>query len=51
MSDDLLVEVRERVMWLTINRPDRRNAINAAVLNGIRQALEEAVEFSIARSG
>lgn len=42
MSDDLQVEVRERVMWLTINRPDRRNAINAAVLTGIRQALEDA---------
>ncbi|MGE5648596.1 enoyl-CoA hydratase/isomerase family protein [Noviherbaspirillum sp. UKPF54] len=42
MSDDLLVEVRGRVLWLTINRPERRNAINAAVLSGIRQALEEA---------
>lgn len=42
MSDDLLVEVRERVLWLTINRPQRRNAINAAVLSGIRQALEDA---------
>lgn len=42
MSDDLLVEVRGSVMWLTIQRPERRNAINAAVLSGIRQALEDA---------
>lgn len=42
MSDDLLTEVRDRVMSITINRPERRNAINAAVLDGIRDALERA---------
>ncbi len=42
MSDDLQVEVRGRVMWLTINRPERRNAINGAVLTGMRQALADA---------
>lgn len=42
MSNDLLVEVRGRVMWLTINRPERRNAISASVLTGIREALERA---------
>lgn len=42
MSNDLLVEVRGRVMWLTINRPERRNAINVSVLTGIHEALESA---------
>ena len=42
MSNDLLVEVRGCVMWLTINRPERRNAISASVLTGIREALERA---------
>ena len=42
MSDDLLVEVRDSVMWLTINRPERRNAINANVLVGILDVLKRA---------
>ncbi|WP_020693867.1 enoyl-CoA hydratase/isomerase family protein [Noviherbaspirillum massiliense] len=42
MNDDLLVEVRDRVMHVTINRPERRNAINANVLAGLMQALENA---------
>ncbi len=43
---DLLVEWRQHhgsaVLWLTINRPERRNAMNAAVLAGIAAALQEA---------
>lgn len=42
MNHDLLVERRDRVLWLTINRAERRNAINANVLLGIKQALEDA---------
>jgi len=42
MNNDLLLEMRDRVMWLTINRVERRNAINANVLLGLRQALEDA---------
>lgn len=42
MNDDLLVEMRDRVLWLTINRTERRNAINGNVLLGIKQALEDA---------
>jgi enoyl-CoA hydratase/carnithine racemase len=42
MNKDLLLEMRDRVMWLTINRIERRNAINANVLLGLRQALEDA---------
>lgn len=43
MSDDeLLYEVSERVATITINRPDRRNAMNGAVLEGMRASLESA---------
>jgi enoyl-CoA hydratase len=37
----VLTERRERVLVITINRPDQRNAVNAAVAEGIASALEE----------
>jgi len=40
-SDAVLTERRERVLVVTINRPDQRNAINAAVATGIAAALDE----------
>ncbi|HWE15166.1 MAG TPA: crotonase/enoyl-CoA hydratase family protein [Solirubrobacteraceae bacterium] len=53
MSDNeqaVLTERRERVLVITINRPDQRNAVNAAVAAGIAGALDEldaAAELSI----
>ena len=43
MSDQtaVLTERRERVLVITINRPEQRNAVNSAVANGIAQALDE----------
>ena len=43
MNDDaaVLTERRERVLLITINRPDQRNAVNAAVAHGIAAALDE----------
>ncbi len=43
MTDEpaVLTERRERVLVITINRPDQRNAVNAAVANGISAALDE----------
>ncbi|WER49433.1 enoyl-CoA hydratase/isomerase family protein [Cupriavidus sp. WKF15] len=35
MNDELLCEVRDAALYLTINRPQRRNAITPAVLQGI----------------
>ncbi|MGP0052592.1 MAG: crotonase/enoyl-CoA hydratase family protein [Solirubrobacteraceae bacterium] len=37
----VLTERRERVLVVTINRPEQRNAINAAVAAGIAAALDE----------
>lgn len=43
MADEaLLYEVRDHVARLTINRPDRRNALSWAVITRLREALAEA---------
>jgi enoyl-CoA hydratase len=44
MSDTepaVLTERRERVLVITINRPEQRNAVNAAVADGIAGALDD----------
>ena len=43
MNDEpaVLTERRERVLLITINRPDQRNAVNAAVAHGIAAAMDE----------
>jgi enoyl-CoA hydratase len=43
MNDEqaVLSERRERVLLITINRPDQRNAVNSAVAQGIAAALDE----------
>jgi enoyl-CoA hydratase len=40
-SAAVLTARRERVLVITINRPDQRNAVNAAVAHGIADALDE----------
>lgn len=42
MNDSLLVDVADGVMRLTINRPDKRNAIDKAVLDGLEAGLGRA---------
>lgn len=39
-TDELLYEVANGIATITINRPDSRNALNAAVRSGIRESLE-----------
>lgn len=39
---DVLTTTRGRARWITINRPDRRNALNTGVLDAIRVAIEQA---------
>ena len=42
MSEELIVETHGPVLWITINREARRNAVNAAVIGGIHAALDAA---------
>jgi enoyl-CoA hydratase len=46
----VLTEGRDRILVITINRPDQRNAVNAAVAHGIAAALDRLdgdVAFSV----
>lgn len=40
MADEILYEVRDGIAWLTINRPDARNALNKAARDGIRASAQ-----------
>jgi len=42
VDQELLAEVREQVLWLTLNRPDAGNAITPAVRNRMIEHLGEA---------
>ncbi len=42
MNDELLCEVRDAALYLTINRPQRRNAITPGVLQGLRDGILRA---------
>src|SRR5690606_18643039 len=41
-ADPVLVEVRGSALWITINRPERRNAINESVIEGIKAGVQQA---------
>ena len=40
MSDELLCTVSDGIATVTLNRPEKRNALNRAVLDGLTQAFE-----------
>ena len=42
MATELLQELRDHALWLTINRPERRNALNGPVIEGLTKAITEA---------
>src|SRR5215467_7317233 len=42
MSTELVKEVKGQTLWLTINRPERRNALNAEVIRGLTEAITNA---------
>jgi enoyl-CoA hydratase/carnithine racemase len=44
MSDDIRLERRGHVQWITIDREERRNAINDNVLDGIETGIREAMK-------
>ncbi|NEW94668.1 enoyl-CoA hydratase/isomerase family protein [Rhodopseudomonas sp. BR0M22] len=41
-NDAVIIEKRESALWITINRPDKRNAINAGVVEGITSGWKQA---------
>jgi enoyl-CoA hydratase/carnithine racemase len=43
MADEIIYEVRDRIAWLTINRPEARNALNKAAREGFARAAESFV--------
>ena len=51
MSDEVLVERRGGVQVITINRPQAKNALNAAVAQGIAAAVDELDEDDSLRVG
>ena len=47
--ETLLVEQRERVAIVTINRPEKRNALNEALITGLKDALQKANDDAAVR--
>jgi methylglutaconyl-CoA hydratase len=43
-NDSVILEKRGQAFWITINRPDKRNALNAAVIAGIATGYRAAHE-------
>lgn len=41
-ESEVLLEKRGPAFWITLNRPQKRNAINQAVIDGIREGYEQA---------
>src|SRR5438132_2773106 len=41
MANEVLIEKRKNIAYVTINRPEKRNAANAAVQKGLGDAWEE----------
>ena len=44
MADEVLVAVEAGIATLTLNRPDQRNAMNTALLQGLRSAIDSLDE-------
>jgi enoyl-CoA hydratase/carnithine racemase len=44
MADEILCTIADRIATLTLNRPDKRNAMSTALLNGLRSTLSQLEE-------
>ena len=45
-TNDVTAEIDDGVMTITLNRPDRRNALSDAMLQGLIQSLADAENAS-----
>ena len=43
-NDSVIIERRGSALWITINRPEKRNAVNASVIAGIASGYRVAHE-------
>src|SRR5205823_11106190 len=50
MGDEVLYEVRGSAAWLTLNRPERRNALNHEAVERLLERLDQAAEDRQVRS-
>src|SRR5262245_57397750 len=41
MADEILTSIADGIATVTMNRPERRNAMNGAMLNGLRAAFDD----------
>lgn len=39
---EIIVELKEKTLFITLNRPEKRNALNDALINSLKDALREA---------
>lgn len=42
MAEQVLVEVKERVMWIRMNRPEKKNALTGAMYTAMSDAISQA---------
>ncbi len=48
-SDTILYQVEGTIARITLNRPDKRNALNEALVAGLKQALRQANDTAVVR--
>ncbi|MBW2578812.1 MAG: crotonase/enoyl-CoA hydratase family protein [Deltaproteobacteria bacterium] len=51
MADEVLSEIRGRVLLITLNRPDARNAVNSALAQALLAAVEQLDEDKVLTAG
>ena len=44
MADEILCSISDRIATITMNRPEKRNAMNSGLLNGLRSAVADLDE-------